>query len=88
MLLTSLLPPPNIRLQTRSPVTASPSLTGDILDPINLNPSVKVKMSSCVSHFNNFLSSRNKQFVSEGKPIGITQYDELIFQDIDTSTYI
>ena len=47
-----LTPPPNIRLQTRSPTATPLPLTGDILDPVNLKPSVKVKIGFCISHFN------------------------------------
>ena len=68
-------PRPNIRLQTRSPVTDPLPLTGDILDPINLKPSVKVKIGSCISHFNKFLLLRIEQLMKEGKAIGKTEYE-------------
>ena len=81
-------PRPNIRLQTRSPQAEPLPLTGDILDPINLKPSVKVKIASCISHFNKFLLLRNEQLTKDGEEIGKTEYKDLTFADVDTGTYI
>ena len=81
-------PPPNIRLQTRSPTATPLPLTGDILDPANLKPSVKVKIGSCISHFNKFLTLRNEQLTKEGKVTEKTKYNDLTFEDVDTGDYM
>ena len=78
----------NIRLQTRTTNNSPSPLVGDILDPTNLKPTAKVKLTSAISHFNTYLSLRNEQLVKDNEECGQSNLDELTFEDLDTGNYV
>lgn len=91
-------PPPRKRSRTNSQkrkknIALSQDSVGDdifldILDGVNAKTKAGEKRSSAQSHFNYFLSLRNHQLAATGKPTGVSSYDALTFQDVDSGPYI
>ena len=60
----------------------------DIMDPQNQHPKIKEKRTSAITHFDFYLSLKNKQLLSENKPAVVSSFKNLTYDDIDTGPYI
>ena len=60
----------------------------DLLDVSKSKPKVKEKRKSAVSHFNYYLSIKNKKLERDGISVTVKTFEDLTFEDVHTGAYI